>query len=394
MLAKATETLAHELVNPTSRSPDWSDAQWRLARAVSAMHGISGLLAGRLQWRDAPATWSAFLADQREQTAARERRLNTVLRTIDSAAREAGIPLLTMKGAALQRLGLYAPGERPMADLDLLVRKGDVDRAAAILRSLGLREGAVTARDRTFEPAQTQAPPSLGECAANSVKIELHWSATGELPLGEVDATDIVFPQTSVPGLHGYPSRAALMLHLILHTAENMVVRTLRLLQLHDIAHLSAHMTEADWQELLRLGGARGADAWWMYPPLALMGRYVTPAPEFVLQHTRRGCASSLVEDCRRKTLADLSRSDPWLSAFPAIHWARSAPESLRYVSRRLLRARLSATRRAAFDSNPVLANSTWRRLSRAHRVIHWLSGRVPRVATLVVVEAVFAEPN
>ena len=394
MLANSTEILAHELVNPTLRSPDWSDAQWRVARAVSAMHGISGLLAGRLRWRDAPSTWCTFLADQWEQTATRQRRLDEILQTVDCDARERGIPLLTMKGSALRRLGLYAPGERPMADLDLLARHRDVDRAASMLRSLGFREGPVTTRDRTFEPTQTQAPAPLGECATNSVKIELHWSATGKLPLREVDATEIVFPETSVSGLQGYPSRAALMLHLILHTAENMVVRSLRLLQLHDIAHLSAHLTELDWEEVLRLSCITGENAWWIYPPLALTERYVAPVPLFVLRQARAGCPRLLVNECRRKRLTDLSRSHPWLAPFPAIRWARSVPEAVRYVSGRLFHNELSATRKVAFDANPILANSDWMRLSRAHRVIRWMSGRVPRVATLASVEAAFADPH
>ena len=45
-LRATTERLAGELANPGEAPPEWSAFEWRIARAVAVMHGISGLLAG------------------------------------------------------------------------------------------------------------------------------------------------------------------------------------------------------------------------------------------------------------------------------------------------------------------------------------------------------------
>ena len=43
-LRKTTETLACELAHPSTAAPDWSEFEWRVAKAVAAMHGVSPLL--------------------------------------------------------------------------------------------------------------------------------------------------------------------------------------------------------------------------------------------------------------------------------------------------------------------------------------------------------------
>jgi hypothetical protein len=50
-LRKITETLAAELACSSQRAPDWSDFEWKIARAVSAMHGVSPLLSKTLRWQ-------------------------------------------------------------------------------------------------------------------------------------------------------------------------------------------------------------------------------------------------------------------------------------------------------------------------------------------------------
>ena len=63
-LRTVTERLGHELVSPQPAAPEWSEFEWRTARAVAAMHGISGVLAGELWWRG-PDGWTHFLSQQR-----------------------------------------------------------------------------------------------------------------------------------------------------------------------------------------------------------------------------------------------------------------------------------------------------------------------------------------
>jgi hypothetical protein len=395
MLGGITDVLARELVEPSGQTPDWSEAEWRLARAVAAIHGVSGLLANGVAWPDAPRVWASFLADQRQHIASRHLRIEEALRHIEDAARTEGIALLGMKGSALRKLGVYAPGERPMADVDLLARPDDLQRVAHLLQSIGFCQGDVTPRHSMFEPKVSHAPASLGECSANDVKIELHTLIREQLPLLEVDITDSVFPSDQPAGLRPYPSTAELMLHLILHAAGNMVIRTLRLVQLHDLGRLTARMSDVDWDGVLRLASGSGGNGWWLYPPLALTRLYTGAAvPEAVLEFARRGCPRQLATLCRGRELTGFSLSNPWVALFPALCWTRFGPERMRYLYGRLVRTRVSVYRQAAFSRNPVLAEGAWKKLSGSRRLVSWALGRAPRLGTLAAIEAAFAERN
>src|SRR5690242_20426137 len=118
-LHRITESLAAGLGDPHAGRPAWSELEWRLAPAVTAIHGISPLLAGSLRW-EGPPQWARFLTDQRRHTLLRQQRIEELLATIHERSHSAGIAIVALKGAALQMAGVYAAGERPMADLDLL----------------------------------------------------------------------------------------------------------------------------------------------------------------------------------------------------------------------------------------------------------------------------------
>jgi hypothetical protein len=134
-LRKTTEHLARELAWPTEQPPDWNELEWGIARAAAAMQGTTVLLANRLRWRGPPA-WQSFLARQRQQSVLRDEVISQLLCRIDSAARDAGLSCVALKGSALRALELYASGERPMGDVDLLVRESDADAAAAVMDGL------------------------------------------------------------------------------------------------------------------------------------------------------------------------------------------------------------------------------------------------------------------
>ena len=103
-LRKITETLASELACPTQGSPDWSDFEWLLARAVAAMHGVSPLLSRALHWRG-PAGWVDFLEEQRAHTSNRHGRIDELLLQIDRLTRAArrGCDGAEGRGPALDR---------------------------------------------------------------------------------------------------------------------------------------------------------------------------------------------------------------------------------------------------------------------------------------------------
>ncbi len=209
-LRKITEGLANELGSPTQRVPDWSDSDWTVARAVAAIHGVSPLLSHALRWRG-PADWVKFLEKQRAHTALRHGRLEGLLRLIDHHMREAGIAAVALKGVALHGLDIYRAGDRPMADVDLLVRPQDARGAVGVLERLGYSESGASWKERVFTPIDHQDPNALGEHAGNDIKIELHDRICERLPWRVTDISKLIHPAEPLPGCHGYPSKASLM---------------------------------------------------------------------------------------------------------------------------------------------------------------------------------------
>jgi len=382
-LRRATEALAEELalVRPGGVLPQWSELEWRLASAAAVAHGVAPLLHRFSTWQK--VEWRRFLDRQRQHVAERHLRIEALLRRIDAEFRAAGVPVLALKGAALHGLGLYAPGDRPMADIDLLVRAGDADRAAGLLCGLGYTEAFAQWKHRAFKPAASSAVAGLGEHRDTAVNIELHTHIHERLPTSIVDITPMVFPSCARSGLNPYPSNGALMAHLLLHAAGNICSRTLRLLHLNDISLLATRMTLADWEVLWSSG-----HPWWALPPLQLVARYYRNAvPAAVLARLRRGCPWWLRAAARRQTLTRVSCSDLWLQALPGIEWSRTPSEAMRYLRHRFVPDEESRQERQDMARTQLwLQGQAWVTRSHGRRLLRRLAGSVPRMDTLYVV--------
>ncbi|HEX3912602.1 MAG TPA: nucleotidyltransferase family protein [Steroidobacteraceae bacterium] len=389
-LCKVTERLARELASPTQAAPEWSEYEWTIARAVAAMHGISPLLSRTLRWQG-PSAWTTFLDEQRTHTRARHGRIQALLISIDRKTREAGVAATALKGAALHQLGLYQAGDRPMADVDLLVRPADVVRTAALLTSLGFRQSGETWKERIFTPIDDSAAAEFGEHAANGLKIELHERICEKLPWYLTDVSQFIFPSRPTAGLNEYPSNASLMHHLLLHAAGSMAFQGLRILQLHDIALLAGRMSAADWQEMTTSSSARNRK-WWAYPPLALISRYY-PAkiPQRVLAALKHDCRFVLRAVGAKKSLVDVSYSYLWVRAFPGLEWSQSVGEMLRFaVSRVRPNAMHLDQRKRDAASQKWAKQDDWSRLSQGRRMLRWLTSRQTRPVTMHAIAAVF----
>ena len=210
VLTKVTERLARELANPSSMPPDWSDLDWSVATAVAAMHGVSSLLSRSLRWRG-PEEWLHFLEAQRAHVTQRHARIENLLLRIDRSAREAGVGIMPLKGAALHALGLYTGGERPMADVDLLVHPRDAARAARLIESLEYRECRTSFKERAFTPLESHSCGALGEHSHNDITIELHERICEQLPLVYYGYHQRRFKRTTAVRLEwlSVPSRVA-----------------------------------------------------------------------------------------------------------------------------------------------------------------------------------------
>ena len=380
LLRETTERMAAECGQPSSAAPQWSHSHWCIAQAVAAIHGVSPLLSRRLPW-SGPHAWRQFLGEQWQQTFTRQCALAGLLARIDARARDAGIPITALKGAALHELSIYQPGMRPMADLDLLVHDHDAAATVTLLEGLGYQEIYRTRRERVFQPHAYRHGASFGESAEHALKIELHTRIAERLPIREVDITELVLPRRGSAGIQHYDSLSALMTHLLLHAAGNIRFRAMRLIHLHDIGALAARLSSDDWGDVL----GRRSTHWWAYPPLVLTARYFPSAvPSDVLSRASAACPSRLRRIAQQQRLSDVSLSHMWMEVCPGIEWCGSIQEKLRFVGARVFP---DAATRAEIRTNEATsdwtANSSWTRLSRPRRMLRWALSRTPRVTTM-----------
>jgi hypothetical protein len=391
-LRAATEALAMELAQPGTPTPDWDDVQWRLACAVAAAHGVSPLLGRRCRWRH--EAWQRFLRDQRAHVECRQRRIAALLGRIDAAARAATLPVMALKGSALHAIGLYAPGDRPMADVDLLVREDHAGTAVAMLEALGYAQSYAQWKHRVFKPAAAIAPVhGLGEHCDTPITIELHFRIQERLPVSLADVTERIQPRVPRAGLNAYASTGALMCHLLLHAAGGICSRSLRLMHLHDIALLSARMADADWGELDDCDA--GGPAWWALPVLRLVDRYHPGlVPPDVPARLARQCPWLLRAVSRRQDMTRVSCSELWLHPLDGLEWSRSAGDVRRCLANRVRPSREAVQERADMMRTQLwLQGQDWPRMGHARRALRWLARPVPRMDILYAVRAAMDAP-
>jgi hypothetical protein len=398
-LTQASEFFAAELLTPSDQAPDWSEFEWSMARAAAVLHGVTPLLAGVLCWRG-PQQWESFVGQQRMHSALRHQRIEALLGRMDAQARRAGLALVALKGAALYRLGVYCGGQRPMADVDLLVAQRDTERACRLLHELGYLDTSVTWKHRLFEPAGNaiaavrKAGGNFGEDGDGPIKIDLHFGIGERLPLITADISEHMWPSAPHPGLNSYPSVAALAIHLLLHAAGNIALRAMRLIHLHDLALLAARMQEQDWAQLLAARGD-GRGLWWAVPPLELMDRYYPGIiPAAVLATLRPDCPRALRAISRRQTISEVSFATLRIEAFPGIAWSTSVSERLSYILGRVLPSRELLKKRVGVTTGEDWAiDDPWSGMSQGKRMLKWIVGRPPRPPAMHAVRCALAAP-
>jgi hypothetical protein len=393
-LRKTTEVLAHELATPTNNLPQWTEFEWRIGRATAAMQGISCLLYNRLRWKG-PESWQRFLREQQEQSVGRYLKIARLLDFIDSQARSDGVVFLGLKGAVLNARGVYGPGERPMGDIDLLVRHEDANAMARVLRLCGYEAAFSSNRHHVYKPRAKTASVAgtFGEHVDNPIKIEVHTRIAEHLPVTPVDITEILLAQVLSPGLNPYPSIVSLMIHLLLHAAGNIRARALRLIQLHDIALLASRFSVEDWEALLatRLDG-RGL--WWALAPLTMTAHYYPAAiPPTLFSYLDVECPWLLARLARSQRLADVSWSNIRIAAFPGVEWSQTMAEALAFMRSRIWPSRMQRLElKIGTAEIPGVSSVPWYGISHGSRIVRWVFSRPPRVQTLLQVQAALAQ--
>lgn len=94
------------------------------------------------------------------------------LEEVLTALRDAKLDVIVLKGAALAGTVYRDPALRPMCNVDLLVRKEDIEKACRVLLGIGCRSGSCLSLEaqqrREHHLAMLRRPGGLG--------IEVHWT--------------------------------------------------------------------------------------------------------------------------------------------------------------------------------------------------------------------------
>lgn len=165
---------------------------------------------------------------------------------------KAGIDVIGLKGIYLIE-NLYSDiGERSMSDIDILVRKQDLGKAASILEGLGYEKD--TYYDLNDSNLDIKHIPPMTK--PGSPPVEVHWTLLEEDEPFSIDAEAL--------WLRSKPTRIAevevlglgvedLIMHLSMHLTYQHYLR-LGLRGLYDIALvIHQHRDEIDWQKLVEI---------------------------------------------------------------------------------------------------------------------------------------------
>ena len=155
------------------RLEEMSEADWQRLAAVAVRHDLAPVLHARLKEGGIvpPTGVAEELRGYYLGSAARNMRLFHELGQILVALQRARLPVIPLKGACLAELVYRDIALRPMADLDLLVKSGDVAKAVAILRRSGY------APEAGFDAAAEQAlNHGVPMSKADGTRVDLHWS--------------------------------------------------------------------------------------------------------------------------------------------------------------------------------------------------------------------------
>jgi hypothetical protein len=219
-------------------------------RRAVVMHGLAPHLAhGPAAAAVVPALlieWRDWLADEDARNRRRIERLHTELEAILRAAADASIEVLPLKGAVLTTMPGSDPFRRPMADLDLLVRPPDRAVLGGVLERLGYRAEAQgnprPTHDVFIDPGGGRIVFPDGEHPDNPRRVEVHVEVKRHL-WGWVDDDDLtpyLWADTRSGTILGQPvvlpSPDAMLAHVAIHAASDLLAGRGRLVQWLDLA--------------------------------------------------------------------------------------------------------------------------------------------------------------
>lgn len=172
------------------------EASWRRLGVLADAHGLTGFLHDAAR-RLPPDAVPAAAADRLE-TRWRRQKLRTLAqlrayRTVLAELTAASVPCIVLKGFDLAQRLYPDPGLRPFQDLDLLLRRSDLDSAVAVLSRGGYRRPPAQLPGFLIRRFHFHLPLVH---PGNGTLVELHWSPADGAAIGRAFRFDEVYVQS------------------------------------------------------------------------------------------------------------------------------------------------------------------------------------------------------
>ena len=194
----------------------------------------------------------------------RQLRRLAALRQIAAALEGARIPLMVLKGMALAYLAYPNPYCRSMADVDLLVRRADLEKAGELVCGLGFRETAEVDLMERFRPENQPRQCFSLVSSDGQVQVEIHAYLRSFAEFGI--NSDSLWDRSLLTSLGGVPVRVPcpedFIQHLCLHIGahDHYFGRLQGLLDFR--FYLERYGKEMDWQAIADHSLRHGTSAW------------------------------------------------------------------------------------------------------------------------------------
>jgi len=272
-------------------------AAWDDLARIGAYHRLEPLLHWQLERRHQGlpvppairAQWkAAFVASSRRQLGTQYE-----IRTLSRSLTAAGIPSILLKGAFLAFHAYPDPALRPLRDIDILVPEDRVLDAYRLMLSGGATPSVDEAQlDVVHGGSDHHLPPLLTARGFTIVELHRHVQSFSAASGKRGDArllADLWSGRSSLQSADvaiGYPSPTDMLLHLVVHAAQNHDLNNGPLM-LPDFAFLlRGHAVDWGpfWESARRLGVERAATLL-----LDLTARYWGPLPIEWVEGARDG---------------------------------------------------------------------------------------------------------
>ena len=253
-------TLSRGSLSESDRAQAWQlicepgGVDWSSVAELASLHGVVALVRHNLLALDARTfvpdpVWYAIEQASTQIAFDGMLRLRQTAQAV-AALQSVGIEPVLLKGYALAALLYDDPIFRPSTDIDLLVRRAEVDAACSALERIG---GRLPSREAAAVQFATSydLPLMLPSIGGKAGLLELHWDLA---PRGlfslDLDAWRARSSEFTLEGLTARRfSPEDMLLHLALHMRKH---RYVGLRWLCDVAELvRRHTAELDWRYVL-----------------------------------------------------------------------------------------------------------------------------------------------